>query len=183
VTQVTDAAPNKADEDFIDDLCEMKWAGGAYSGYRVHELNYRQRVQKTAEYREAAVREALDAPSAEIQSAHDELDAAGAHVFLPTTTFGDRTKATLRERIHQLRSVKLTEMALDAQARRVFAALCPRCWAGKSVRLLVLGEGKVQVREWVHDYPERGGGCTLCEANAARIVADPDGRLAGPEEA
>jgi len=60
MTQVTDAVPNKADEDFIDDLCEMKWTGGAYNQYQEHELNYRQRVQKTAEYREAAVREALD---------------------------------------------------------------------------------------------------------------------------
>jgi len=82
MTQVTDAVPNKADEDFIDDLCEMKWTGGAYNQYQEHELNYRQRVQKTAEYREAAVREALDQQARRVFAALCEGCASGDRVHL-----------------------------------------------------------------------------------------------------
>jgi hypothetical protein len=65
--------------------------------------------------------------------------------------------------------------ALDRQARRVFAALCDRC-ADKQQVVLASGDG--WSAEWVHPEGDYHHGC---QANLARFVADPDGRLAKPE--
>jgi hypothetical protein len=61
--------------------------------------------------------------------------------------------------------------ALDAQARRVFAALCDECRSGRSA---VRGAN----RAWRHPPVGGmlGGGCP-CHAGIARDAAGPEGRL------
>jgi len=142
-----------------------------------------------AAHREAAVREALDARDKEwYRAAGGEYEGIQSianlvHLFgkeqVPEAVLHEvwkRDPCVIELRNALLAAQTSTQSALDAQARRVFAALCEYCAEGtKAWR----GEND---GEWRHDKGDEGAS-VWCEADLARDELDPDGRLAGPEEA
>jgi hypothetical protein len=106
------------------------------------------------------------------------------------------------ERIATHREASVRE-ALDAQARRVFAAACPRCARGNPVAMrrwsyreimqyLLLSawdDGAKSGDWWTHTEPgedprdlsiknKQGDSVFICLAHKFRVICDPDGRLA-----
>jgi hypothetical protein len=109
---------------------------------------------------------------------------------MATVTDGDRncaaqadcdahlnTRENIETTIAEYREACVRE-ALDEQARRVFAALCPLCAEGREV--IAAGStipGKAAY--WVHGdsiYTSK-----ICGASDVRELLDPDGRLEKPE--
>jgi hypothetical protein len=158
--------PTKADEDLVDELCEMHYVGGPYSESQAHDLSMSERAQKIATHRETSVREERRAwiealfPGNMDTTLGQECAAKGPAFAAAVQAEGQTLE--VRE-------------ALDEQARRVFAALCQGCQLGHPARYSPSGGDYYHARE---DDPTR---IQFCLANDMRLVLDPDGRLASPE--
>ena len=63
------AEVTKEDEALVDELCEMHNAGHAYNEYMVHDLNYAERCQRIAAYREQCEQAARDEVVKRVRSA------------------------------------------------------------------------------------------------------------------